>query len=162
MTEAASDYEALKIGIQVVGYVGGWIAIVIGWRVSWAQNLKREERKELRELTDRLIELCHDVEHRSIDFLSSEPGGEDRQDQLHIRNDLSRLSRALSRLKTDSGFDCTAYMVAYRQAITGGAFDSSDRAALPLDSPDLTRIAVASLNLVDQMEAEYGRVAPRK
>lgn len=155
------DYEWWKIVVQIAGYVGGWIAIVIGWKVSWGQNLKRELRKERRDLIDRLVQLSHEIERSSIDLLSSAPRDGDEARALHIRNDISRLSRAVSRLKTECGFDCTSEVIAFRQTVTGGQLDSAERKALEPDASDLRAIGIASLNLVDKMEAEHSRLSAR-
>lgn len=152
------DYESAKLIVQVVGYIGGWVAIVIGWKVSWGQALKREERKELRDLVDRLILLCHATEKASIDFLTKDLSTDNGSAAHHIRGDLSRLSRALSRLKTERGFDCTSEVVAFRRAITGGEFESASRKAIDRDSEALRGVTVASLNLVDKIESEYSRL----
>lgn len=153
-----ADYEWWKVLVQAVGYVGGWIAVVIGWRVTWGHHVRREARKELRDLIDRLVDLTHEIERVSIDLLASDPEKADGTRSLHIRNDISRLSRALSRLKTDREFDCTMEVIALRQSVTGGDFDSKSRRALDCDADALKHISVASLNLVDKMESEYSRL----
>jgi hypothetical protein len=155
---SAQDWELWKVVLQGVGYIGGWVAIVIGWKVSWGHHLKREERKDFRDAIDRLVDQVEETERQSIDFLTAESDSKDEKIALQIRNNISRLSRSLSRLKTHRRLDCTSQVILFRQAITGGDLDSRGRKPLMGDSEQLKGIGAASHNLIDQMEMEYVRL----
>lgn len=158
-----STFEWIKVGLQAVGYLGGWALIVGGWVFTSRDSLKRERRKELRARIDGFIEVIEEIEKNALAYYKTPAGADapsDSPNQAWLVSALGRLSRGLSRLKKAQNVNVVAQIVRFRQSVTSGDFDSKERLARKDTDPVLHKISVSALELIEHLESEYDRIHP--
>jgi hypothetical protein len=69
-SDPSNNIEWWKLGIQAGAYAITWLIVFTGWKVSSAQNDRRDARKELREYVDSTVELIREAESSGVKFLS--------------------------------------------------------------------------------------------
>jgi len=158
----ASSLEWLKISIQSLGYIIGWVIVVVGWNVNNAQNRSRDERRDLRDRVNEIAELIRDVESDVVALLTvNEPNAAGRF--WTVQFGVQRVNQAIV---TSTVFNTPAVskaLINYRAATTEKAI--SGPTSIPKlqqrRDKDLHQVSKAGLSLVRAIEdvfiAEYPR-----
>jgi hypothetical protein len=143
-----------------------WVLVAIGWHVVSKGNDKRERRKEIRSLIDRVRDTATGLEALANEYYQKAPS-----DAVHIgwniKRDLARLAGHLTALealcKKKPRFDFDGQQLALKQAITGGDFESSARTArLPAD-PLFPKISLRLLSCgVSELDRDASGVPSRQ
>lgn len=140
------------------------IVTILGWWIVSRQNDRRERRKEVRELIKQVEQRVDVVLGLAMEFYGI-PGKDQRCAELaaKIRYNLSSLDPLRQRLDSN-GLKCEAVqeIIAFRQSITGGEFESAQRKKLASSSHLFTEAAATGFALIDKLEHAYLLAFPVK
>ena len=157
-TDSGATGANIRLLVQIVGYIVGWLLVLRGWKIASQEGLKRDKRREVRSQLDDLVEMIGAIEIAAIEFYQHDAGDPDlskEASQAWLVSAISKVSRRLSRLKAKNKLVCTAEVTAFRQAITSDRFyDSARKAAVHSDSviQDISRTAV---DLMEKIEYQF-------
>lgn len=140
------------------------IITILGWWIVSRQNDRRERRKEVRELVKQAEQRVDAVLSLAMEFYAL-PGKDPRCAELaaKIRYNLGTLDPLRQRLDAN-GLKCDAVseIIAFKQSITGGEFESQARKKLAQNSHFLVEAAATGFALIDKFERAYLLAFPVK
>lgn len=131
-----------------------WLLVIVGWKVVSHDQNRRERRKEIRATIVQLISLIRQTSDTACDYWSK-PEADPACLTLaaDIKLSLQRVSWDVSRLTDEcDAMNLGTSLIAFRQAITSGAFESADR------DPDASRppkIFLTGEHLIDSIETGF-------
>lgn len=127
---------AAPSALQTLAPLGSWILVIAGWYVVSKGHNKREARKEIKATLDGAVARSERIAELAQDYYASDPGFENAKRAGRIRSELKTLATEVHILRSasEAKIDANHALIALRQAITGGEFDSSNRAAEPPES----------------------------
>jgi hypothetical protein len=137
---------------------------MVGWIIVSRQHDRRERRKEIRDLI-KLIELRVDeVLKNATEYYTLD--GDDPKCQAiasKIRYGINGIDPLQKRLRV-AGLDAkiSDELVVFRQAVTGGSFDSSARKKNDSYGSIMAEAAAAGFQLVGKLEEKYFAAFPTK
>jgi hypothetical protein len=138
------------------------VLTIIGWLVVSRQNDKRERRKEIRELIKQIEQRVDTIIGATTQYYSLH-GKDSKCAELStkIRHNISALDPLRKRIEL-AGLRCkiVTEILAFKQKVTGGQFESVDRKKLPVNDPYLSEVATAGFELVDKFEKSYFSTFP--
>lgn len=118
---------------RTIAPVGSWVLVIIGWRIVLKDHDKREIRKEIKALIDSAIAKVDTLEDHAVEYFSTTDGGRGSAIAASIRSNLSSIATDIKHVREASKglIDGESQLIALRQAITSGDFDSASRVAIP-------------------------------
>ncbi|MEL7707446.1 hypothetical protein AAG593_04885 [Citromicrobium bathyomarinum] len=142
-----------------LGPASALVVALIGWWVVEKFARARERRSDLRALIKILDDSIERIVEQSLDFYSI--AGNDPRAPLianSLKAKLATLATHLNTIRT-GGIDIQTdfEMKAFRQAVTGGAFESSLRPVIAGDSVKFQTIVMAAEDLRLKVKAEFFR-----
>ncbi|SFB12026.1 hypothetical protein SAMN04515620_11927 [Collimonas sp. OK607] len=144
-----------KLIVQVAGTIITWTLVFGGWFVNNRQNAKRDERKELRERIDNLIQEAWAIEELCIAYLAEATEEKNVPSYWLVVSKLARLTSAVSGLKQTHGIDAQMSCIALRQAITTKAIQGPQRKTIKPSDPLLGRISASTNALADALDKAF-------
>jgi hypothetical protein len=148
-----------KVGsiLQSIGPAISWVLVILGWWIVSRGHNRREDRKEVRAALTHIADLIRTVEENSHHYLvSSTSSPENRTLSIAIKRDLKRLAGDLQRFEEScEGAQCRLELIAFRQAVTGGEFDSKKRAVCAPDSVKLAEVSSGADDLLAVLEGAF-------
>ncbi len=140
------------------------IVTIFGWWLVSRQNDRRERRKEVRELVGKAEQRVDMALGLATEFYALS-GKDPRCAELaaKIRYNLGTLDPLRQRLDAN-GLKCEALseIIALKQSLTGGEFESLGREKLPQNSHLLVDAAATGFALIDKFEQAYLQAFPVK
>jgi hypothetical protein len=139
-----------------VGDALPYIAILmvgVGWLVANSQANSREDRKEARALIDGARTRVGQIVDDSVRYFC-----DDRTElAVTIKASLEVLEIDLSRLPhfASKSSPLLARLVAFQDAVTGGAFETLDQARLSLQSDEIRIVYQTRNELLTELERQY-------
>lgn len=135
------------------------LLILAGWLWVSRDNDKREKRKELRALLNKIRECCYQVEAKAIDYYLHDPGegAGSALAAMRLKAEIGRLALDCSHVNTMSGVSLDASVQDLRMAITGNGLDDATRKKREIQEPVFTQITQAVLVLIEDMEQAFSR-----
>ncbi len=154
-----------------------WLLVLTGWYISRRDNNWREERREIRGVTDAVIKEIEDLEHKGHEYYLSAPGSHDAiriefdlirgLDRLDTRVEKLRAAsdglRKKSRRPTHAGRSVSgepdkSNLFVFTDALTGGDFREAARVKRDFASAKMMDISLAAKELAEEMESEYSHI----
>lgn len=150
-----------KVGsiLQSIAPAISWVLVIVGWGIVSRGHNRREDRKEARASLIHIGDLIRKIEENSHLYLvSSASSPESRTLSIAIKRDLKRLAGDLQRFEEScEGIQYRLDLIAFRQAVTGGEFDSKKRSVCGSDSVKLAEVSSAADDLLAALEAAFVR-----
>lgn len=133
------------------------LAGVAGWVIVERFARSREVRAELREMMKSFGALVEGISNSAVEFYGL-PGSSPQARTLanRIRADIASIAPVMAALN-DAGltFDAKDLVRLFRQAVTGGQFDSINRPAAVASDPIFTAIVFAAKSLTRKVQLAY-------
>lgn len=157
MNSAGVDWDGVGTVLQAFAPAVSWVLVILGWWIVSSGHNRREDRKEVRASLTQIATLIRAIEENAHRYLvSSATSEESRTLSIAIKRDLKRLSGDLQRFELScKGTQYRFELIGFRQAITGGEFDSKRRAACAQDSVKLADVSSAADALVAVLEVAF-------
>ena len=137
---------------------------IVGWLIVERFARKRERRTDLRTLIQVLDDSIDRIVSLAGDFYAID--GSDKQAQVIANSIKAKLATLATHLNTirQGGVELNTdmEMKVFRQAVTGDAFESAVRPAIPLDSVKMATIRMAGEDLSLKIKAEFFRSITKK
>jgi hypothetical protein len=139
------------------------VLTMLGWSIVSRQHDKRERRKEIRDLIKLIEQRVNDVLTNATEYYSLD--GKDSKCQaiaFKIRYGISGIDPLQKRLRV-AGLDVqiSSEISAFRQAVTGGTFDSSARRKSDSNGSVMADAAASGFDLIARLEETYfGKFPP--
>lgn len=144
---------------SVLGPASTVFVALIGWIIVERYARAREVRSDLRLLSQSVVESIDRIAIESFEFYSLD--GRDPKASalsLSIKSKIQTLSSHLTTLRTGGmRIETDSELVALRQEITGGAFESALRPPCEPDSTKMLQIRSVCENLKSKVESEFYR-----
>jgi len=143
------DYKGFDFASVLPALVGGLI-VILGWRVVEHYARKRERRTDLRESLKILEATVDDIVEVATKFYQITGKNPDAPTLATLIKSKIQSLNPLILLISDSGVtvDATEELKLFRQAVTGGNFESASRGASPAKSAKYVKMEAAGQNLV--------------
>jgi hypothetical protein len=140
------------------------VLTMIGWIIVSRQHDRRERRKEIRDLI-KLIELrVDDVLRNATEYYALD--GDDPKCQgvgFKMRYGISGIDPLQKRLRAAGlNVKINDELVVFRQAVTGGSFESSVRKKNDTNGSIMAEAAASGFELVGKLEETYFAAFPAK
>jgi hypothetical protein len=151
------DWTKVGSVLQSIAPAISWILVIVGWGIVSRGHNKREDRKEARASLIQLGDLVRKIEENAHQYLvSSAASAESRTLSIAIKRDLKRLAGDLQRFaESCNGVQYRLELIAFRQAVTGGEFDSKKRTACGADSVKLAEVSTGADDLLAALEGAF-------
>jgi len=154
--EVYKDYIAPLLPLVAIGIS------VAGWFVVSGQNDGRELRKDIRALINELRNLVLDVETRAFAYYQLSTDKSHEAGML-LKQQLQHVSvRTTSLTHQNAKFDVSASLAKFRQAVTGGDFESFIRVPRKSSDPLMNAIVLAGQEFLDDLERIFAEQYSRK
>lgn len=138
--------------IPALAQFGSWGLVILGWAVVRRDNNRREKRKEIKAVVDSAIDRSERLQDLGRRYYVSPMSSQSDEQAARIKSEVKKLGTELQilHLVTDGKITASRAMIALRQRITGGSFDSAQRQPLLESDPLLLEIddAVSELHRV--------------
>ncbi|XVO22229.1 MAG: hypothetical protein HEQ15_06840 [Betaproteobacteria bacterium] len=123
---------------------------------NW-QDRRKEERKDVRNSIDAIVKLIEEVETAADAYYAAAADDVRCPDLAHtIRTKTKYIGRKVHQLTLHLGeTNLAGLSFRFRQAVSGGDFDSAERAGRPASAPIFSDIAAAATRLTDEMERAF-------
>jgi len=138
----------------LIGPAIGWLVLIAGWFVVSLGNDKRETRKEMRALLNVIHDTVAKLECQAYLYYQK-AHEESREIGMNIRRDFGRLGDMVATLKKAVSFDVNAELVAFRQKVTGGDFESAARQSRVPTDYFFPEVSAAALALTGKLEEVF-------
>lgn len=163
-TIAVEQHSKIEPLIELWGPYLPLALTMIGWVIVSRQHDRRERRKEIRDLI-KLIEVrIDDVLKSATEYYALD--GKDSKCQaiaFKIRYGINGLDPLQKRLKAAGlAVKISPEIIAFRQAVTGGSFESSVRKKSDANGSIVAEAAAAGFELVAKLEETYFAAFPAK
>jgi hypothetical protein len=130
---------------------------IIGWWVVSNQNDRRERRKEIRELIKQVEQRVDTIISTATAYYALD-GKDLKCPELaaKMRYNISALEPLRKRIKI-AGLECEIVeeIISFKQAVTGGQFESVGRKKHQGGHENMTETATAGFALIDKFETAY-------
>lgn len=155
-----SNLEFVKIGVQSLGYIGGWALVVWGWTVNHSQNRSRDVRKELRDRVNEIANIVRDVEADVVSYLTGEEGQSRSASFWTVQFGAKRVNASVVMSRTFNTSEIEAALISYRQAITGQALEgpNSQPKSPTARDRDMRQVSKCGNSLVRVLESRYAEL----
>lgn len=153
--------EILKIVIQVIGYGVTWAFVHHGWKVANAQNFRRDERKELRDLVTDICDAIRNVEADVVSFLAAadEPK---TSSYWTVHFGVRQVNTSLVTCSVLDTARIRNALLSYRQTLTGKVIQGP-QSTLPTGVARDTALrdtSKAGADLIRELESRYRELYP--
>jgi hypothetical protein len=138
------------------------VVTLVGWAVINGQNNRRERRKELRDLIRQVEQRVDSILDNAASYFALDGSALASRELEHkIRSGFSGTSQLLSRLKAAGWNHKTQEeFIAFKQAVTGGQFESTSRKKSDASGALLAESATAGFAFVSKLEENYFSTFP--
>lgn len=135
-----------------------WLLVLIGWYVLHRTAVSRARRQENLAATDAICARVTALRDKAVEYYTGESTGSGaRVQEAQIKHEIKSLQAAIRVLKTrrPTFFDLDSEMILFRQACTGGEFESRGRANVSHDDPIVCQLWLAADTLVCALHDEF-------
>lgn len=143
----------------IAGPAAAILAALAGWLVVERFARARERRADLRSLISILDDSIERIVEQAVDFYSVP--GDDKTAQVIANSLKAKLAALSTHLNTirhcGINLNTDLEMKAFRQAVTGGAFESAIRPVIPTDCLKFRKISMTAEDLSLKVKAEFFR-----
>jgi hypothetical protein len=135
------------------------LAAIVGWLIVERFARRRERRTDLRTLIQVLDDSIDRIVNLAADFYALD--GKDKQAPIIANSIKAKIATLATHLNTirKGGVELNTdlEMRTFRQAVTGGAFESAERPPISSDSITMATIRMAGEDLSLKVKAEFFR-----
>lgn len=147
--------------MTVIGPLGTWFLIIVGWWIVHITSAKRalraEDRAEIAEITD----VVAGIRDRAIEYYRRGPADADaKKDEVLLRMQLDSLNhqvRLLYEGRKKKFYELSKEHESLRKSVTGGTFGSAKRVPLPYEAGEIQSIVMTSGTYVKRLREEFER-----
>jgi len=158
----ASDptIEWIKIGVQILGYVVGWVLVLKGWSIAQKAQRASENRKEVRAVVEGLATLVLEVQTAAVAYFTEQGEIPLKASEWWILSSIDRISRSFASLKDQIGFDVSKEITFFKRSITLTDFGEAGRKTRTVSDPLIQKIGGAGSTLLSAIDRELTRIYP--
>jgi hypothetical protein len=145
--------------MALVGPLGSWLLIVLGWRIVHVTSADRARRsEELAEVTE-LTKIVRTIGDLAVEYYRESPAVDAKKTEATLVRQLNLLQHRAGLLRNNRAdqYDLEDHHWRLRQAVTDDPFASAGRTALEFEAPRILRVWLASDDYVTRLRNEFER-----
>lgn len=152
------DATSVAPWIQVIAPLVQITLAFTGWKIILWDNKKRENRKEARVLIDSISRRVESIEELAKIYYSSVDDQSEKR-AANLKNEIKKLNASIVVLtRINSGFTSTEHQSTFRNAVTGGDFETASRTTKSANDPYFEKVSEGAIDLLDHLEIQYEKL----